>query len=97
MGRGSQRAMEKAGDLQREEQERPGTKEVREPGGQGQGSAEGMAGGGFRAVGVARDHLPRDTGPAPVLSVWVSHLGGWYEFRRSRGLQNLSWVGVKKH
>lgn len=60
--------MGEAGDLQRGERERRGSKEVSEPGGQGQGSAEGLAGGRYRAAGVARDHLPRGTGPAPVLS-----------------------------
>lgn len=72
-----QRTMEKAGDLQRGERERQGTKEVREPGGQCRGSEEGTAGGGHRSVGMARACLPRGTGPAPVSSGWVKHSGGW--------------------
>ena len=60
--------MKEAGHLWRGERERWGSKEVSEAGAQGRGSAEGMAGGGYRAAGVARDHLPRGAGLAPALS-----------------------------
>ena len=57
-------------------------------GGDGWGRVQGCGGGQGSSTPRCR---------AGSSFVWLSEdLGGWYEFRRSRGPQNPSWVGVKE-